>query len=92
MGITGLTDFALLFIKATYYPGSGSAIANRASGATSILLAVVVLVAIVVTLPAARLSQRVGRRAWSAGGMAGSGGTLLLILSHSLLWVYLSDS
>jgi MFS family permease len=90
MGITGLTDFALLYIKATYYPGSGSAIANRASGATSILLAVVVLVAIVVTLPAARLSQRVGRKALvRAAAWLGAAGTLLLILAHSLLWVYL---
>jgi MFS family permease len=91
MGITGLTDFALLFIKATFYPGSGSAIANRASGATSTLLAVVVLFAIVVTLPAARLSQRVGRKTIiRAASWLGGVGTLLLIFasSFSLVYVY----
>ncbi|HVB53849.1 MAG TPA: MFS transporter, partial [Candidatus Acidoferrales bacterium] len=89
MGITGLTDFALLFIKATFYPGSGSAVANRASGATSVLLAVVVLLAIVVTLPAARLSQRVGRKTIiRAASWLGGVGTLLLIFAHSLVYVY----
>ncbi|HVC22907.1 MAG TPA: MFS transporter [Candidatus Dormibacteraeota bacterium] len=89
MGITGLTDFALLYIKATFYPGAGSAVANRAAGATSTLLAVVVLLAIVVTLPAARISQRVGRRlvirfaCW-----LGALGTLLLIFANSLVLVY----
>lgn len=90
MGITGLTDFALLYIKATFYPGSGSAIANRASGATSTLLAVVVLLAIVVTLPAARISQRVGRRAVvRTACWVGALGTVLLIFATSLTWVYL---
>jgi len=91
MGITGLTDFALLFIKATFYPGSGSSVANRASGATSILLAVVVLLAIVVTLPAARISQRVGRKTViRAASWLGAFGTLLLVFasSFSLLYVY----
>lgn len=89
MGITGLTDFALLYIKATFYPGAGSAIANRASGATSTLLAVVVLLAIVVTLPAARLSQRVGRKTIiRAASWLGGVGTLLLILANSLILVY----
>jgi len=89
MGITGLTDFALLYIKATYYPGTGSAIANRASGATSTLLAVVVLLAIVVTLPAARLSQRVGRKAIiRAASWLGAAGTVLLIFANSLTFVY----
>ncbi|MGH7643546.1 MAG: MFS transporter [Candidatus Dormibacteria bacterium] len=90
MGITGLTDFAQLYIKANYYPGSGSAIANRATGATSVLLAVVVLVAIVVTLPAARISQRVGRKIIiRAASWLGALGTLLLIFAHSLFFVYL---
>ncbi|MGC2190880.1 MAG: MFS transporter [Candidatus Dormiibacterota bacterium] len=90
MGITGMTDFALLYIKATYYPGSGSAIANKASGSTSVLLAVVVLVAIVVTLPAARLSQRLGRKTIiRAASWLGGVGILLLIFAHSLTFVYL---
>ncbi len=90
MGITGLTDFALLYIKATFYPGGGSAVANRASGATSVLLAVVVVLALLVTLPAARLSQRLGRRALVRGACwLGAAGTLLLILAHSILFVYL---
>jgi MFS family permease len=90
MGITGMTDFALLYIKATFYPGSGSAIANRASGSTSVLLAVVVLVAIVVTLPAARLSQRLGRKTIiRAASWLGGVGVLLLIFAHSLTFVYL---
>ena len=90
MGIAGLTDFALLYVKAYFFPGSGSAVADRASGATSVLLAVVVVVAIVVTLPAARLSQRVGRRAMVRGACwLGALGTASLILAGSLVEVYL---
>ncbi|MGC1183653.1 MAG: MFS transporter [Candidatus Dormiibacterota bacterium] len=90
MGITGLTDFALLFIKATFYPGGGSALANKASGSTSVLLAVVVLLAIVVTLPAARISQRLGRKTIiRAACWLGAVGTFLLIFAHSLTFVYL---
>jgi MFS family permease len=90
MGITGLTDFALLYIKAFFFPGSGSALANRASGSTSVLLAVVVICAILVTLPAGKLSQRVGRIAIvRAAAWLGAVGTLLLIPATSLLWVYL---
>ena len=89
MGITGMTDFALLYIKATFFAGGGSALANRASGSTSVLLAVVVLCAIVVTLPAAKLSQRVGRiMIVRAAAWLGAVGTLLLIPATSLLWVY----
>ncbi|HEY6538216.1 MAG TPA: MFS transporter [Candidatus Dormibacteraeota bacterium] len=89
MGITGLTDFALLYIKASFYPGSGSAIANRASGATSLLLAVIVILAIIVTLPAARISQRVGRKTViRAASWLGALGTFLLIFANSLTFVY----
>ncbi len=89
MGITGLTDFALLYIKAFFFAGSGSALANRASGSTSVLLAVVVVCAIVVTLPAGKLSQRVGRiTIVRAAAWLGAVGTLLLIPAPSLLWVY----
>ncbi len=89
MGITGLTDFALLFIKDVFYPGAGRAIADRASGSTSVLLAIVVVCALVVTLPAGRLSQRVGRRATVRGAAwLGALGTALLIPAPSLAWVY----
>ncbi len=89
MGITGLTDFALLFIKSYFFPGGGSALANRASGATSVMLAVVVVCAILVTLPAGKLSQRVGRVGMvRAAAWLGAAGTLLLIPASSLLWVY----
>ncbi|MHB1500346.1 MAG: MFS transporter [Candidatus Dormibacteria bacterium] len=89
MGITGLTAFALLYIKAFFFAGSGSAVANRAAGSASVLLAVVVACAIVVTLPAGKLSQRVGRIAIvRAAAWLGAVGTLLLIPAPSLLWVY----
>jgi MFS family permease len=89
MGITGMTDFALLYIKASFFQGSGSALANRASGSTSVLLAVVVLCAILVTLPAAKLSQRVGRIVIvRAAAFLGAAGILLLIPATSLMWVY----
>ncbi|MGH7608324.1 MAG: MFS transporter [Candidatus Dormibacteria bacterium] len=89
MGITGLTDFAQFYIKSTFYPGHGSHLANQAAGATSVLLAVVVLCAVVVTLPAARLSQRVGRRVLvRVAAWLGAAGTLLLIPATSLVWVY----
>jgi MFS family permease len=89
MGITGLTDFALLYIKASFFSGGGSALANRASGSTSVLLAVVVVCAIIITLPAAKLSQRVGRiTIVRSAAWLGAAGTLLLIPATSLLWVY----
>ncbi|HVA22513.1 MAG TPA: MFS transporter [Candidatus Micrarchaeia archaeon] len=89
MGITGLTDFALLYIKDVFFPGGGHAVADRASGATSVLLAVVVLGALVVTLPAGRLSQRLGRRAMVRGAAwLGAAGTALLIPATTLLMVY----
>ncbi|HUY98185.1 MAG TPA: MFS transporter [Verrucomicrobiae bacterium] len=89
MGITGLTDFALLYVKDVFFPGAGHVIADRASGATSVLLAAVVLTALVVTLPAARVSQRLGRR-WMvrAAAWLGAVGTALLIPASSLVMVY----
>lgn len=89
MGITGLTDFALLFIKASFFPGGGAGVANRASGATSVLLAVVVVCATAITLPAGRLSERVGRvRMVRIAAWLGAAGTFLLIPSTSVIWVY----
>ena len=89
MGTTGLTSFAYLYLKDVFFPGGGAAIANRAAGATSLLLAVIVACAVVVALPAARLSQRVGRRAVVAGAAwTGALGTLLIIPAPSLVWVY----
>lgn len=89
MGITGLTDFALLFIKSHFFPGGGGALADHASGSTSVLLAVVVTCAIVITLPAGKLSQRIGRvRVVRAAAWLGAAGTVLLIPASSLLWVY----
>ncbi len=89
MGITGLTDFAQFYIRANFFSGAGSAAANHAAGATSVLLAVVVLCAVVVTLPAGKLSQRVGRRTVvRAAAWIGALGTLLLIPAPSLIWVY----
>lgn len=86
MGIVGLETFANFFFKDVFYPGSGSHPTNLANTATTYLLAVIVLLALLVSYPAARLSDRFGRRPLVLScGLIGALGTLGLVFSHFAL-------
>jgi MFS family permease len=58
MGVVGLETYAQFFFKDVFYPHS----TNHANAATTYLLAIIVLLAIAICYPAARLSDRWGRK------------------------------
>jgi MFS family permease len=70
-----------------FYPGSGTHFDELAQGANRDLQAVILLIALITTFPAASLSHRVGRRPLIvAAGILGACGTVGLILSpYSIL-------
>ena len=79
MGVIGLQSFAFFYFSDVFFPN------NRKESilATSILLGLVVLVGLLVTWPAAKLSDRVGRkRIIFVGGLIGAFATLGLVFSH----------
>jgi MFS family permease len=86
MGIVGLETFANFFFKDVFYPGNGSHATDLANDATTYLLAVIVLLALLVSYPAARLSDRVGRKPLVIACAAlGAVGTLGLVFAHFTL-------
>lgn len=86
MGIVGLETFTNFFFKDVFYPGSAASQTNSANAATTYLLAIIVFLALVVSYPAARLSDRVGRKPLVvACGIIGGIGTLGLVFSHYTL-------
>jgi MFS family permease len=86
MGVVGLETFSNFFFKDVFYPGSGTALTNAANAATTYLLAIIVLFALLVSYPAARLSDRIGRKPIVAAcGVVGAVGTLALIFAHYTL-------
>jgi len=83
MGIVGLETFTNFFFKDVFYPGSGKAVTNASNAATSYLLAIIVFLALLVSYPAARLSDRVGRKPLVvACGIIGGAGTLGIVFSQ----------
>ena len=79
MGIIGLQSYSFFYFGDVFFPNSP----RRATFAATTLLGIVILLALLVTLPAARLSDRVGRRPMIvAGGLLGAAGTLFLVFSH----------
>ncbi len=62
MGVVGLESYAQFFFKDVFYPGGGTALTNHANAATTDLLAIIVVLAIAVSLPAGRASDRWGRK------------------------------
>jgi len=78
MGVVGIQSFVLYYFSDTYFHGSTRA----ATGATTGLIGAVILIAVAVTWPAARLSDRVGRKALIVvGGLLAAAGVSVLLFS-----------
>jgi MFS family permease len=78
MGIIGIQSFTFFYFSDAYFHSNR----HETITATYTLLFLVILVAILVTWPAARLSDLIGRRPIIlAGGLVGAVGTLLLVFS-----------
>jgi MFS family permease len=79
MGIVGIQSFVFFYFSDTYFNGDS----HQTTNATTALVGIVVVVALLVTLPAAWLSDRVGRRPLIlASGLVAAVGTLDLVFSH----------
>nr|MDQ6919289.1 MFS transporter [Candidatus Dormibacteraeota bacterium] len=79
MGILGLQSFAFFYFSDVFFPFDR----KETTLATSVLLGLVVLVALAVTWPAAKLSDRIGRKKIVfLGGMIGAAATVAVIFSH----------
>jgi MFS family permease len=78
MGIVGIQSFAFFYFADAFFHGDSRATTN----ATAYLVGLVVLLAILVTWPAARLSDRIGRKPMVViGGSVATGGVLILLFS-----------
>ncbi|HEY8681203.1 MAG TPA: MFS transporter [Candidatus Dormibacteraeota bacterium] len=79
MGILGLQSFAFFYFSDVFFPFDR----KETTLATSFLLGLVVLVALAVTWPAAKLSDRIGRKKIIfGGGMIGAAATVAIVFSH----------
>jgi MFS family permease len=85
VAIAGLQSFALFFFRDVFYPGRGVALDNAAQAATRDLSAVIILLALLVSYPAAAISHRVGRKPLIVfAGLIGAIGAVGLISSPYL--------
>jgi MFS family permease len=91
-GLAGIQRFAANYIRDTYaghYTLFGWDLGS-AQTATSVMFAIIILFGLLVTYPAVRISDRVGRRrTLVAAGFCGAGGALLFFLASSLSQVVL---
>jgi MFS family permease len=79
MGIVGIQSFVFYYFSDTYFHGDS----RQTTSATTALVGTVVIVALLVTWPAAWLSDRIGRRPLIlASGVLAAIGTLDLVFSH----------
>ncbi|HEV8597149.1 MAG TPA: MFS transporter, partial [Candidatus Dormibacteraeota bacterium] len=79
MGFGGLQNFAFFYFDNVFFHHDPRATA----AATSTLLGISIAVAALVTWPASRISDRIGRRPLIFGsGLCGALGTLVLVFSH----------
>jgi MFS family permease len=78
MGVVGIQSFTLFFFTDAFFPGDS----RGATTATTAVVGLVVGLAILVTWPAARLSDRIGRRPLIViGGLLATAGTLVLLFA-----------
>jgi MFS family permease len=76
MGIVGIQSFTFFYVSDTLFEGNS----RQTTNATTAVVGLVILLAIVVTWPAARISDRVGRRPLIlAGGLVAAAGVLILV-------------
>jgi len=79
MGVVGLQSFSFFYFADVFFQADR----KETTLATSVLLGLVVLVALLVTWPAARLSDRIGRKGVIfGGGMIGAAATVAIVFSH----------
>ena len=79
MGLVGIQSFVFYYFNDAFFGGDRSATIK----ATYTLLGIVIVCSLLVALPAAWLSDRVGRRPFIlVGGLVGAGGVLMLVFSH----------
>jgi len=79
MGILGLQSFAFFYFSDVFFPNDR----KETTLATSVLLGLVVLVGLAVTWPAAKLSDRIGRKKLIfGGGLIGAAATIAIVFSH----------
>ena len=79
MGVVGVQSFALFFFSDSFFHGDST----RTVTATYTLLGLVIGLGILATWPAAKISDRTGRRAVVAGsGVLGAAGVLVLVFSR----------
>ena len=82
VAIAGLQRYAVYYFKDVFYPGSGVVLEEHASIAARDLQVVIVAFALVVSLPAAEVSHRIGRKPLIVlSGILGAIGTIGLIAS-----------
>ncbi len=78
MGVVGIQSFTFFFLTDAFFASDRAA----ATTSTTALVGLVVLLAMLVTWPAARLSDRVGRKPLIViGGLIASAGTLILVFA-----------
>lgn len=79
MGLVGVQSFILFYFDNVFFKGDRTATIT----ASYTLLGLVIICAFAVSLPAARASDRLGRRPLiAAGGLLGAAGLLMLMFSH----------
>lgn len=78
MGIVGIQSFTFFFFSDSFFKGNSQATTT----ASTVVLGLVVLLAIVVTWPAARLSDRIGRKPLIViGGLLASAGMMVMLFA-----------
>ena len=79
MGVVGIQSFTLFFFSDAFFHGDS----HGATTATTAVVGLVVALAILVTWPAARLSDLIGRRPLIViGGLLAAAGTLVMLFAH----------
>ena len=79
MGLVGINSFVYFYFSNVFFHGDR----NATITASYTLQGLVIVCALIVALPAARASDRIGRRPFIlVGGLLGAAGMLILVFSH----------